>query len=154
MKKIFYLLSITFLVLQSCSSEDKPAPVVVIPDLIKPPYTVRYEVKFSSNDVIGQPAISYAFEDPEGSWRIASAPGTLHYIQNSELNNGWVEQFTVTVDDNPLRIEASVFYNPRANASYTTKMFVNNNLVQAKTWNRIPEPGPYPTFYQDSYDVY
>lgn len=155
MKKLIYLLSVTFLILQSCSSEDKSTPVVVIPDLIKPPYTVRYEVKFSSTAVNDTPEISYAYEYPVGTWRIASAPGTTAYVSKSELTNGWVKEFTVTVDDNPLRIQCSVCYKPTANASYTTKMFVNNKLVKEKTWNRIPESASSPcTYYDDSYDVY
>ena len=156
MKKIIYLLlSFTFLILQSCSSGDKSTPIVVIPDLIKPPYTVRYEVKFSSIIVNDTPEISYAYEYPLGTWRIASAPGTTDYVSNFQLTNGWVKEFIVTVDNNPLRIDCSVCYKPTANASYTTKMFVNDRLVKETTWNRVPESASSPcTFYNDIYDVH
>lgn len=156
MKKLIYLFSITFLIFQGCSSGDDKAskePEKVVVDNIKPPYTVRYEVKFSSISVNYDPAISYAYES-QGTWRIASAPGTRDNIDRTELTNGWVKEFTVTVADNPLRIECSVYYNPKSNASYTTKMFVNDKLVKETTWNRISELGSIPSFYNDIYDVY
>lgn len=154
MKKLISLIVISFLMLQSCSSGDSSTPVVVIPDLIKPPYTVRYEVMFSSSVVNETPEISYAYQS-QGTWRIASAPGTTAYVSKYQLTNGWSKEFTVTVDDNPLRIQCSVCYKPTANASYTTKMFVNDKLVKETTWNRTTEPASSPsTFYDDSYDVY
>lgn len=157
MKKIIYL-SIIFLALQSCSSGDENAskePEKVVVDNIKPPYTVRYEVKFSSIAVNDDPEISYAYEYPKGTWRIASAPGTLDNVDRSELTNGWVKEFTVTVADNPLRIQCSVCYKPKANASYTTKMFVNGKLVKEKTWNSSPaSASTICSFNEDSYDVF
>lgn len=158
MKKLIYLLSITFLLLQSCSSEDDNAPKEpekVVVDNIKPPYTVRYEVKFSSIAVNDNPEISYAFEYPKGTWRIASAPGTLDFVNKTELANGWVKEFTVTVPDNPLRIDCSVCYKPKANASYTTKMFVNGKLVKEKTWISSPvSASSICSFNDDYYDVF
>lgn len=158
MKKLIYLLSITFLLLQSCSSEDDNAPKEpekVVVDNIKPPYTVRYEVKFSSIAVNDNPEISYAFEYPKGTWRIASAPGTLDFVNKTELANGWVKEFTVTVPDNPLRINCSVCYKPKANASYTTKMFVNGKLVKEKTWISSPvSASSICSFNDDYYDVF
>ena len=144
--------------LQSCSSGDDNAskgPEEVVIDNIKPPYTVKYEVTFSSNSVNDTPEISHAYEYPVGYWRFASAPGTNSYVSKSELTNGWVKEFTVTVDENPLLLDCSVYYNPTAKASYTTKMFINNILVKETTWNRNPQSGSTPpAFYKDSYDVY
>jgi hypothetical protein len=158
MRKLIYLFSITFLIIQACSSGDDNAskePEKVVVDNIKPPYTVRYEVKFSSRAVNYTPQIMYAYEYPKGTWRIVSAIGTLVGVQDTELINGWVKEFTVTVANNPLRIGCDVYYNPTANASYTTKMFVNDKLVKETTRNRISEPGStIPSFYDDSYDIY
>jgi hypothetical protein len=154
MKKILFLISITFLILQSCSSGDdntSKESEKVVEDNIKPPYTVRYEVKFSSSAVNADPQILYAHESPIGTWRIASAPGTLAY---AKATSSWVKEFTVTVNDNPLRIECSVCYKPTANASYTTKMFINGKLVKEKTWNISPSASTPCSFNNDFYDVY
>ena len=157
MKKLIYLLSITFLLLQSCSSENDNAPKEpekVVVDNFKPPYTVRYEVKFSSIAVNDDPEISYAYEN-NGRWLIASAPGTLDFVNKTELANGWVKEFTVTVPNNPLRINCSVCYKPKANASYTTKMFVNGKLVKEKTWISSPvSASSICSFNDDYYDVF
>jgi hypothetical protein len=158
MKKLICLFSITILFLQGCSSGNDNAskePEKIVVDNIKPPYTVRYEVKFSSTAVNDEPEISYAYEYSKGTWLIASAPGTLAYVNNNQLINGWVKEFTVTVNNNPLRIECSVCYKPTANATYTTKMFVNGKLVKEKTWNSSPAPASTPcSFNNDTYDVY
>ena len=141
--------------LVNCSSDNvRPEPEPEIPDNIRPPYTVRYEVRFSSSAVNDTPEISYAYEYG-GTWRIATAPGTLHFVTNSELINGWTKEFPVTVNRNPLRIECSVCYKPLANASYTTKMYVNNVLVKQTTWPRSPVAASSScTFYNDTFDVY
>ncbi len=157
MKKLKSLIIIILLTLSfyNCSSDNNtPESEPEIPDNIRPPYTVRYEVRFSSSAVNDNPQISHAYESG-GTWRIASAPGTTHYVNNSELINGWTKEFTVTVDRNPLEIECSVCYKPLANASYTTKMYVNNVLVKQKTWPRSPVSAASPcTYYHDSFDVY
>ncbi len=156
MKKLIYLFSFTFLLLQSCSSGDDNAPKEpekIVVDNIKPPYTVRYEVKFSSNAVKSDPEISYSHESPIGTWRIASAPGTLDNVNRTTLTNGWVKEFTVTVAKNPLRLNCNVCYNPEAKASYTTKIFVNGKLVKEKTWTSSPASTDC-SFNDDFYDVY
>jgi hypothetical protein len=142
--------------LVNCSSDNAtPEPEPEIPDNVRPPYTVRYEVRFSSSQVRRAPQISHAYEYG-GTWRIATAPGTTHYVNNSELINGWTKEFTVTVNRNPLRIECSVCYEPLVNASYTTKMYVNNVLVKQQTWNRSPVVSGTSgcTFDNDTFDVY
>lgn len=155
MKNLIFILSLSVLVLFSCSSNnDTYDPEEVIEDIIRPPYTVRYEVTFSSNSVNDTPEISYAHEYPKGTWRISSAPGTLDFVSNSELIYGWSKEFTVTVDKNPLRIQCDVCYNPKANAVYNTKMYVNGKLVKDKQWTSSPSTSITCTFNDDHYDVY
>lgn len=106
-KKLNSLILIILLTLSfyNCSSDNNTSePEPEIPDNVRPPYNIRYEVRFSSNAVSDTPEISHAYEYG-GIWRIASAPGTTHYVTNSELINGWTKEFTVTVDTNPLIIE-------------------------------------------------
>jgi hypothetical protein len=156
MKKSF-ILGLTFLVLQACSSSDNnesKGPEEVVVDNIKPPYTVRYEVNFSSSEVNYNPQISNAYEYPKGTWRIASAPGTTAYVSKNELINSWTKEFTVTVDNNPLRIQCSVYYNPVKDATVITKMYFNNKLVKETKGSRKPSTSSIPTYYDDYYDVY
>jgi hypothetical protein len=134
MKKIIYLFSITFLILQSCSSGDVSNPVIEIPDLIKPPYTVKYEIIFPQNAWSSRTtSVSCAYENSNGNWLPIGAQGTLFYIQNNNLNQGFTKTFTVTDARNPLGLHLSTNYNPAVTSSLIFKIYVNNVLVEQAT---------------------
>lgn len=155
MKSRFIILILLILPIFSCSDENIPHErEEIIEDNIKPPYTVKYEVTFSSSIVNYPAAISYSYEDTNGNWRIATSIGTTHFVSENELINGWTKEFTVTVDKNPLRISCSVAYNPKEDATVRTKMYVNGELVKDTTRPHSPSSSSTRSYYNDHYDVY
>ncbi len=156
MKKIIYLISITFLILQSCSSGNESNPVVEIPDLIKPPYTVKYEIIFPQNipTYMGRTTtVHCSYENNNGIWLIATAPGTNFYINGNNHNQGFTKTFTVTTDTNPLSLDLCTTYNPIISSPITLKIYVNNIVVKQSTEIRQPYTG-YDSFSGISYSVY
>jgi hypothetical protein len=131
MKRIFSLISIAFILLQSCSSDDKGNDDnTVIADNFKPPYTVKYEVQFSTNQVRQTTFIQYSHES-NGRFHHWSEPtGGLDYLTNNELNTVWSRSFLVTVNTNPLGLEIKTNFNPTTNAIVYFKIYVNNILVK------------------------
>ena len=139
MKKLICLFSIIFLILQSCSSDnnnDNNEPLVV--DEIRPPYNIKYEVQFSTNQTLGTTFIQYSHES-NGRFHHWSEPtGGLDYLTNNELNTVWSHSFLVTVNTNPLGLEIQTNFNPRSNAIVYFKIYINNILVKNTPINVSP----------------
>ena len=133
MKNISFSFIICFL-LFACSKDNittSTTPVVVL-DNFKPPYTVRYEVSFSANQVIpySNTYIEYSYEN-NGVFHSFSEPGDgFVYLSNSELSGVWSRTFLVTVNINPLPLSIVTNFNPAHNAIVHFKIYVNNVLVK------------------------
>jgi hypothetical protein len=128
MKKIIFLIAITFLILQSCSSgEDNIQPQVK--NDIKPPYTVSYEVSFSSGlqDKRNNTALQFASE---------ISPGKFYFGNRttiSDLSKTWIHRFTVTVESNPLYLDIFTDIEPVKAGHVNFKIYVNDILVENVT---------------------
>ena len=157
MKKIIFLLTIGFLLLLSCSSDNNgnnnEPPVV---DEIRPPYNIKYEVQFSSNQTNVQTTrIQYSHES-NGIFHHWSAPSAgVDYLTRNELNTVWSHSFLVTLDTNPWRCAIKTNFNPISNAIVYFKIYVNNILVKDTPINVSPNNNLSIDFLNGiSYDVY
>jgi hypothetical protein len=142
--------------LQSCSSEDKSTTIPIVKDDIKPPYTVKYEVTFSTNTTFTRNfTIEYAREI-NGKYFIASALSRgQDIIYYSDLSKVWTRSFTVTVDDNPLQTEVRTNFNPSKETDVNFKIFINNVLMENSTTKIKPNTNPSITALNGiSYHVY
>lgn len=157
MKKIIFLLTIGFLLLLSCSSDNNGnnnEPLVV--DEIRPPYNIKYEVQFSSNQTItGNTRIQYSHES-NGIFCHWSAPTAgLDYLTDIELNTVWSHSFLVTLDTNPFTCGIKTNFNPISNTIVYFKIYVNNILVKDTPINVSPNNNPSVDFLNGiSYAVY
>lgn len=141
-KYIRYIKLLVFsLFLVNCSS-DNTTQETVVPDNIRPPYIVKYEIIFPQNAWSSRTTtVSCTYENSNGNWLPIGAQGTLFYIQNNNLNQGFTKTFTVTNDINPLDLDLSTNYNPAVASSLTFKIYVNNVLVKQATATFIPYTG-------------
>ncbi len=105
-----------------------------VPDNIRPPYTVKYEIIFPQNAWSSRTtAVKCTYENSNGNWLPSGAQGTMFYIQNNNLNQGFTKTFTVTNDRNPLHLSLKTNYNPNSRSSVIFKIYVNNILVEQAT---------------------
>jgi hypothetical protein len=148
MKKLIRLFSITFLMLQSCSSdnnENNDVPLIV--DEIRPPYTVKYEVLFPINQLnfFGTTHISYSHE-LNGRYNYITEPGEgrVYFSRNQliQLNGFWSHTFVATVNTNPLPLQIKTDFNPTSGAIVYFKIYINNVLVENKPINFSPNTTP------------
>lgn len=136
MKKLNSLIIIILLTLSfyNCSSDNTPESEPEVPDNIRPPYTVKYEIIFPQNAWSSRPTcVSCTYENSNGNWLPMGAQGTNFYIQNNNLNQGFTKTFTVTIDRNPLQLSLKTNYNPYERSIVTFKIYVNNVLVKEAT---------------------
>jgi hypothetical protein len=135
MKKLKSLIIIILLTLSfyNCSSDNNtPEPEPEIPDNIRPPYTVKYEIIFPQNAWSSRnTAIQATYED-NGYWWYPGAVSMV-YIRNNVLYQGFTKTFTVTIDRNPLQLSLKTNYNPYERSIVTFKIYVNNVLVKEAT---------------------
>jgi hypothetical protein len=106
----------------------------VVPDNIRPPYIVKYEIIFPHNAWSSRnTAVNCSYENSNGNWLPIGAQGTRFYVRNNNLNQGFTKTFTVTNDENPLGLHLSTNYNPAERSIVTFKTYVNNVLVKQAT---------------------
>lgn len=163
MKKLLYLLSISFLILQSCSSDDNGNDNnTVIADNFKPPYTVKYEMQFPIDKISQLPwyelEIDYSHES-NGQFHYLTENGEGRaYLNRAELiqsNGFWSHTFLVTVDTNPLPLQIETDFDPISNAIVYYKMYVNGVLVYNEPVSIGPNPYfPTPFWHQRGYALY
>ncbi|WP_396142453.1 hypothetical protein [Flavobacterium sp.] len=138
--------------LVNCSS-DNATPEPEIPDNIRPPYTVKYEIIFPQNAWSSRTTqVSCTYEN-NGHWYILGEQGTIFWIDNNNLNQGFAKTFTVTVNINPLQLHLSTNYNPSTSSNVTFKIYVNNILVEQATRTMNPYTGV-DSFNGTGYSVY
>lgn len=141
MNKIFRIIKLLVisLVLVNCSSDNATTPEPEVPDNIRPPFTVKYEIIFPQNAWSSRTtAVSCTYENSNGNWLPTGAQGTLFYIRNNNLNQGFTKTFTVTNDRNPVQLSLKTNYNPDERSILIFKIYVNNVLVEQAT--RIFDP--------------
>lgn len=138
MKKIFLLLSITSLLLQSCSSSSSDNSNT---NNITSPFTVKYELITTSNanSSYGYPMVTYV--NSTGQQQTESVP-------NLTPSNPWIKTVTVTTNTRPLQLNLLLSTQPAdvyrlwlSNAgSITQNIYVNNVLVASSTNQSSSEP--------------
>ena len=144
----FFLFALALCFLSFGCSDDNTtsAPQAILEeDNYKPPYTVRYEARFSTNQLYysnGNTKMYYSYE-VDGEWRYYTTyQQGLDYLSTSELNGGWSRTFLVTVGNNPNRLEFYTNFNPAINAIAYFKIYVNNVLVKESAENVSPDTDP------------
>lgn len=127
MKKIFYLLSISFLLLQSCSPEDKSMPpAVVVKDDIKPPFTIKYEILFSK-PTFEQAMVEYTTDNN------LYVP-YVDYIPSKTTS--WTKTIVTNLAINPYHADLSSFSKFSEDATVTFNIYVNKTLYHHYTYER------------------
>jgi hypothetical protein len=162
MKKIFSLLSIAFIMLQSCSSDDKGNDDnTVIADNFKPPYTVKYEVQFPIDQISLLPwydlEINYSHESNGQFHYLTESTEGRAYLTRAELiqsNGFWSHTFLVTVDTNPLPLQIKTDFDPISNTIVYFNIYINDVLVHNEAVNIGPNPYSVPFWRGMYYGVY
>lgn len=122
MKKIIYLLSITFLILQSCSSDDSQANSdnePVVEDNVKPPFTIKYELLFSKT-CLNAAHVYYNSDERNNG---------LHETGfTSAGDKSWTKTITAKLLKNPYfaDLATDAYFSEEAEVTYN--VYVNNSL--------------------------
>ncbi|PKB14991.1 hypothetical protein [Flavobacterium sp. 5] len=135
MKKIIYLIAITFLILQSCSSggEDNISVPIIVKDDIKPPFKLKYELIFSSPAYNGcTSCVGYVEYTTDDNYNLPK----LDYIDNNVKI--WSKEIIVKRVDNPYKVMLSTDTVMREKGTITFNFYVNGELNKTFVDTREP----------------
>lgn len=136
MKKIIYLFSITFLILQSCSSDSNDNQTNNNNNDVLTPFTVKYELRTTSTvrSSYGQPMVTYI--NSTGQQQTESVP-------NLTSNNPWIKTVTITSTTRPLQINLLLSTQPAniyrlwlTNVGSVTQNIYINGVLKASSTNQ------------------
>ena len=132
MKKIIYLLVISFLTLQSCSKDDNNVPIVK--EVIESPFNVRYEVIFSAGlkEKRSLTVIEYGSENSNKVYKINNRTNI------KDLSKTWTHSFIFTGAKKPIYLVVNTNIEPVSEGSVRFKIYVNDKLVEDKTTTVSP----------------